>query len=45
MTPRQRATHWAVWPALALVLAGVVLGAIAEQRRVERAAAAIEAEG
>lgn len=45
MTRRQRAVHWMVWPALALVLAGVTLGALAERARVAEAAAAVEAAG
>jgi hypothetical protein len=44
MTRRQRTVQALVWPVLALVLAGVIYGALAERARVARAAAAAELE-
>lgn len=40
MTRGQRWAHALVWPLLALMLAGVVLGALSERARVAAAAAA-----
>lgn len=42
MTRGQRRAHALVWPLLALVLAGVIFGALWERGRVAEAAAAVE---
>jgi hypothetical protein len=45
MTRGQRRLHALLWPAMAVLLAGVFIGALAERARVAEAAAAAVAEG
>lgn len=43
MTRGQRQAHALVWPFLAVLLAGVILGGLAERGRVAEAAAEVDA--
>jgi hypothetical protein len=45
MTRGQRRLHALLWPALAVLLAAVFIGALAERARVAEAASAAVAEG
>ncbi len=45
MTRGQRRLHALLWPAMAVLLAGVFIGALAERARVAGAAEAAVAEG